>query len=272
MFRVEDMENPEQIVQCMQSHASELDPLCRDFVQNATVMIKALHDGCDADMAALCPNTPDFSPERKTCVVHHLADLSKPCLSAISTLLVEREKLHPPGGPHGPHGPWGPGGGGPWGPGGGGPWGPDHDGRGHHFAGALMGALFFGGFMVIVLGVCFRCLRRMVCGPKCRRGPCCRHPHDPQQQHHNQQQQEQQQYLLPQQQFSAPPPPQHFAVPQQQQQYSAPPQWQAFHVAQPVTPAEAFEAGAAAAQRTPLPGGGALYPAGAGGAEGYNRF
>ena len=262
IFRVEDMANPEQIVQCMQSHSTELDPLCRDFVQNATNRIKSLHDGCDADMATFCPNTPSFGPERKACVVTHLSDLSKQCLSAISALLIDMEKHHPHPGPHGPHGdagfpwsggdggqglPWGPGGGGPWGPGGDGPWngGPGPGGRGHHFFGAMMGAGFAGGLLVVVAGVSLHLARRLVCGRGlgCRRGLC-------------------------QQPAAAPPPsPQQQ---QQQQQYAAP-QWQPYHLAQPVA---AAEAGAAPAAGRPvaLPGGGALYPAGPCGAEGYNRF
>ena len=51
MFRVQDMMNPEQLVQCMQVHSSDLAPTCRAFVQNATDRFKSLHDGCDADMA-----------------------------------------------------------------------------------------------------------------------------------------------------------------------------------------------------------------------------
>eukprot|EP00291_Cryptomonas_curvata_P011810 CAMPEP_0172188038 /NCGR_PEP_ID=MMETSP1050-20130122/21682_1 /TAXON_ID=233186 /ORGANISM="Cryptomonas curvata, Strain CCAP979/52" /LENGTH=215 /DNA_ID=CAMNT_0012862449 /DNA_START=129 /DNA_END=772 /DNA_ORIENTATION=- len=113
MFRVEDMGNPEQILECMQSHSAELGPLCRDFVQNATARVQALHAGCDADMAALCPGTPSFGPARKQCVALHLADLSKPCLAAISALLVDMEAHHqhpPPGGPWPGPGmmPWGP--------------------------------------------------------------------------------------------------------------------------------------------------------------------
>jgi hypothetical protein len=266
IFRVEDMDNPEQILQCMQSHSAELSPLCHDFVQNATARVQALHDGCDADMTLLCPGTPSFGPARKQCVVLHLADLSKPCLSAISALLVDMEAHHPhppPGGPWPAPGmtPWGPGGPGGW-PGGddwhgrggggggswhcgGGPggWGPGGPGchRGMRFGG-MVGAGVTGGLLVLLVGAALRCAGRAAC---CRRsgGP------------------------------PGPPPPE-WAAAAGHQWAAAGPQWaaQAFHVAQPVgAPLLEAEAG------RPLPGGGAIYPAAAvttaaGGGDGYRRF
>ena len=247
MFRVEDMGNPEQILQCMQSHSAELAPLCRDFVQNATARVQALHAGCDADMAALCPGTPSFGPARKRCVALHLADLSKPCLSAISALLVDMEAHHP----HGPGMmPWGPGGwpGGPggddWHGGGGGPggWGPGGPGgpgghRGMRFAG-MVGAGVVGGLLVLLVGAALRCARRAACGG----GRCCRRG------------------------GGGPP----GLSPPAPEWAAAGPQWPAapaYHVAQPVggPPLDA-EPG------RPLPGGGAIYPSAAGGGDAYRRF
>ena len=102
--------NPEQLVQCMQVHSSDLAPTCRAFVQNATDRFKSLHDGCDADMATYCPDIPSFGRELKKCAMSHLADLSKPCLSAISGLMAEKWAHHLHRG-DGMLGPWGGGGG-----------------------------------------------------------------------------------------------------------------------------------------------------------------
>jgi hypothetical protein len=197
-------------------------------------------------MTTFCPNTALFGPDRKHCVAQHLADLSKPCLSAISAILVEMESLHPhmaqgvgpldPSmmmgggmGPMGPGGMMGPGGGGPggmpwWGGDGGRPmggFGGPGGGPGGPRLCLMVGAGVAGGSFVLLAGLLLHFVRRAACrGRGCRRG-CCGGPQPP---------------FDP----SANGPP--------------PPGWQGYHIAQPVTGGDA-----------PLPAvagsGGRLYPA-----------
>ena len=160
-FRVDDMQDREQILKCMSNHESQLQPLCGEFVANATQKINKFHTACDSDVSTLCKVTT-LGPELRKCVVANLASLSKTCLATISELLSDMES-------HFPHGDWddfspedfaGKGKGEGW---------PGHH-RPHMF-GAMMGASVCGGLIVVlILGLC-KMVKRAACSHR-RRGMC----------------------------------------------------------------------------------------------------
>jgi len=98
-FRVPDMDNFEQIIQCMQSHSADLVPECRAIVQNISDDIAAFHTACDTDMQAKCPDAIGQPMKTHECIIVNLADLSHGCLAEISTIAQKMEKH---AGPHGP--------------------------------------------------------------------------------------------------------------------------------------------------------------------------
>lgn len=51
-FRVPDMKNMEDIVNCMSLHLDDLCPPCKEMVQNATASLAGFHAACDASLTA----------------------------------------------------------------------------------------------------------------------------------------------------------------------------------------------------------------------------
>jgi len=88
-FRVPDMENVEDILKCMDEHVSDLEPECKEMVQDATKMLEEFHATCDPDLTEVCPNAIGKSMETSECVMLHLAELSKGCLTEITKIAGE---------------------------------------------------------------------------------------------------------------------------------------------------------------------------------------
>ena len=97
-FRVPDMNNMEDIIKCMNTHLNDLNPMCKDKVENATAALLSFHAACDASLEAQCPEAIGNSMHTGKCVAEHLADLQHGCLLEISKLIVERmQHRGPPG-------------------------------------------------------------------------------------------------------------------------------------------------------------------------------
>ena len=93
-FRVDDMKNMEEIIDCLGTHLDDLQPVCHDIVVNATAALKTFHDKCDKSMQAVCPEAIG-KPTTPQCLVIHLADLEKECLAEISHIIIEMKEEVP---------------------------------------------------------------------------------------------------------------------------------------------------------------------------------
>lgn len=100
-FRIPDMNNMEDIVKCMGAHLADLNPVCKEMVENATTALAGFHAACDASLTAQCPEAIGNTPHTGMCLVEHLADLEHGCLAEVSKLMMMKMKRH--GGRPGPH-------------------------------------------------------------------------------------------------------------------------------------------------------------------------
>ena len=95
-FRVPDMNNMEDIIKCMNTHLNDLNPMCKEKVENATAALLSFHAACDASLEAQCPDAIGNSMHTGKCVAEHLADLQHGCLVEISKLMLMHHR-GPPG-------------------------------------------------------------------------------------------------------------------------------------------------------------------------------
>mmetsp|Transcript_31571 Transcript_31571/g.77421 ORF Transcript_31571/g.77421 Transcript_31571/m.77421 type:complete len:284 (-) Transcript_31571:168-1019(-) len=94
-FRVPDMQNMEEIIECMKTHDEQLQPECKVLVDEASATIDAFHGVCDSSLTTLGCD-PKLPSSYKPCIVEHLDSLEKPCLTEISAILMK----HAPKGPN----------------------------------------------------------------------------------------------------------------------------------------------------------------------------
>jgi hypothetical protein len=95
-FRVNDMDNMEEIVTCMKAHDADLVPECKEKVDEAATTFSEFHASCDADLTAQGCSLTDPKDYGK-CIVLHLGDMSHECLVKVSDIMAK--KMHPDG-PH----------------------------------------------------------------------------------------------------------------------------------------------------------------------------
>lgn len=83
----------EALLQCLGSASSEggssVSARCSSAVANVTANLGAMHEACDADASAICPEEDVSSLQgMHSCLVSHLQRLSPACLTSVSTLLA----------------------------------------------------------------------------------------------------------------------------------------------------------------------------------------
>lgn len=101
-FRIDDMKNMEEIVECLDRHLDELGQPCKNATVFAAKFIEDFHNGCDDDLKEFCP-TLIGKPEQGKCVLENLPELKKDCLVMVQKsiyLMIRMKNAH---GPHGPH-------------------------------------------------------------------------------------------------------------------------------------------------------------------------